>query len=55
MGNWPLISTVLPLNHRQGHDNKGNDHQFKKLLIGKQILCLFTFAFSSLQIVLIVK
>ena len=29
---------ITPLITRQCHENKGNDHQLKKLLIGKQIL-----------------
>ena len=37
---YNLISpyNITPLITHQGHENKGNDHQLKKLLIGKQIL-----------------
>ena len=29
---------ITPLITRQGHENKGNDHQLKKLLIVEQVL-----------------
>ena len=33
---------ITPLITHQGHENKGNDHQLKKLLIVKQILLTST-------------
>ena len=41
---YNLISpyNITPLITHQGHENKGNDHQLKKLLIGKQILLTST-------------
>ena len=33
---------ITPLITHQGHENKGNDHQLKKLLIVKQILLVST-------------
>ena len=35
-----LLQTISPLNQHKGHEIKGNDHQRKKLLIGKQILLI---------------
>ena len=37
-----ITSYRTPLIKCRGHDNKGNDHQFKKLLIIKQILLVST-------------
>ena len=37
-----FLLTVSPLNHTLGHENKGNDHQQEKHLIGKQILLVNT-------------
>ena len=35
-----LLQTISPLNQHKGHEIKGNDHQRKTLLIGKQILLI---------------
>ena len=34
---------ITPKTKLEGHENKGNDHQLKRLLIVKQILLISTF------------